>query len=303
MLMDRAGMLAPACASRPLVFTNLGQGQVMGMFWAWGADGRVYFLQGSGAAFQLRRFMPNFKGVPIVVENVGATIASCPRVPAWAVFSHNVYLSIYSVGTYEINTTGPSLTKMTTAGIGDVPGGRTIVGFGERFMVAGIADARLGTQGNRVTFSEPADSDNFPDLNYFDVGNDDYIDFWTNKWADLLMVNRKYLGVEGATALRSWIRGEVAANTPSSSRVHHERVSTRTSRGCGCSTIRAAARPVSARRSRVPSSGMLTVLRTRSRTPPTASWSVTAAPTTSSSTGSRCRAHPARAAKANRTNW
>jgi WD40 repeat protein/mono/diheme cytochrome c family protein len=46
------------------------------------------------------------------------------------------------------------------------------------------------------------------------VGNDDYIDFWTNKWADLLMVNRKYLGVEGATALRSWIRGELAANTP-----------------------------------------------------------------------------------------
>lgn len=46
------------------------------------------------------------------------------------------------------------------------------------------------------------------------VGNDDYVDYWTNKWADLLMVNRKYLGVEGATALRSWIRGEVAANTP-----------------------------------------------------------------------------------------
>ena len=28
------------------------------------------------------------------------------------------------------------------------------------------------------------------------------------------MVNRKFLGVEGATALRSWIRGELAANTP-----------------------------------------------------------------------------------------
>ncbi len=46
------------------------------------------------------------------------------------------------------------------------------------------------------------------------VGNDDYVDFWTNKWADLLMVNRKFLGVEGATAFRSWIRGEIAANTP-----------------------------------------------------------------------------------------
>ncbi len=46
------------------------------------------------------------------------------------------------------------------------------------------------------------------------VGNDDYVDYWTNKWADLLMVNRKFLGVEGATAFRNWIRGEIAANTP-----------------------------------------------------------------------------------------
>jgi len=46
------------------------------------------------------------------------------------------------------------------------------------------------------------------------VGNDDYVDFWTNKWADLLMVNRKFLGVEGATALRNWIRKELAENRP-----------------------------------------------------------------------------------------
>jgi WD40 repeat protein len=46
------------------------------------------------------------------------------------------------------------------------------------------------------------------------VGNDDYIEYWTNKWADLLLVNRKFLGLEGATALRAWIRGELAANTP-----------------------------------------------------------------------------------------
>ena len=28
------------------------------------------------------------------------------------------------------------------------------------------------------------------------VGNEDYIDHWTNKWADLLQVNRKFLGTE-----------------------------------------------------------------------------------------------------------
>jgi WD40 repeat protein len=46
------------------------------------------------------------------------------------------------------------------------------------------------------------------------IGSEDYIEFWTNKWADLLLVNRKFLGLEGATALRAWIRGELAANTP-----------------------------------------------------------------------------------------
>ncbi len=46
------------------------------------------------------------------------------------------------------------------------------------------------------------------------VGSDDYIEYWTNKWADLLQVNRKYLGPEGAKAFRDWIRGEVAQNTP-----------------------------------------------------------------------------------------
>lgn len=46
------------------------------------------------------------------------------------------------------------------------------------------------------------------------IGSPDYVEFWTNKWADLLQVNRKHLGVEGAAALRKWIRDEVSANTP-----------------------------------------------------------------------------------------
>ncbi len=46
------------------------------------------------------------------------------------------------------------------------------------------------------------------------IGSPEYVDFWTNKWADLLTVNRKYLGTEGAVMFRDWIRKEVAANTP-----------------------------------------------------------------------------------------
>jgi mono/diheme cytochrome c family protein len=46
------------------------------------------------------------------------------------------------------------------------------------------------------------------------IGSEAYIEHWTNKWADLLQVNRKFLGAEGAAAFRGWIRGQIAANTP-----------------------------------------------------------------------------------------
>ena len=46
------------------------------------------------------------------------------------------------------------------------------------------------------------------------IGSDDYIEYWTNKWADLLQVNRKFLGAQGAAAFRGWIREQIASNRP-----------------------------------------------------------------------------------------
>jgi hypothetical protein len=46
------------------------------------------------------------------------------------------------------------------------------------------------------------------------IGGDAFVEHWTNKWADLLQVNPKSLGTEGAKGLRDWIRQQVAANTP-----------------------------------------------------------------------------------------
>ncbi len=46
------------------------------------------------------------------------------------------------------------------------------------------------------------------------VGGDSFIEHWSNKWADMLMVNRKFLGDVGATAFRKWIRDAVAENRP-----------------------------------------------------------------------------------------
>ncbi|MDY3562852.1 DUF1553 domain-containing protein [Gemmata sp. JC673] len=46
------------------------------------------------------------------------------------------------------------------------------------------------------------------------VGSEPFVEHWANKWADLLMVNRKFLGDVGATAFRKWIRDAVAENRP-----------------------------------------------------------------------------------------
>jgi WD40 repeat protein len=44
------------------------------------------------------------------------------------------------------------------------------------------------------------------------IGSEEYVEHWTNRWADLLMVNGKFLGSEGAAAYRGWIRRAVAEN-------------------------------------------------------------------------------------------
>ena len=46
------------------------------------------------------------------------------------------------------------------------------------------------------------------------IGSPEYVDFWANKWADLLQCNSKFLGSEGAELFRAWIRKEVEKNTP-----------------------------------------------------------------------------------------
>ena len=46
------------------------------------------------------------------------------------------------------------------------------------------------------------------------IGSPEFVDHWTNKWSDLLQVNRKFLGEQGAVALRNWIRQSISSNKP-----------------------------------------------------------------------------------------
>jgi hypothetical protein len=46
------------------------------------------------------------------------------------------------------------------------------------------------------------------------IGSPAYVEHWTNKWADMLTVNSRFLTDKGAWALRNWIRQAVAGNMP-----------------------------------------------------------------------------------------
>lgn len=46
------------------------------------------------------------------------------------------------------------------------------------------------------------------------IGSEDYVQHWTNRWADLLQVNSKFLGSDGAKSFREWIRTAVDENRP-----------------------------------------------------------------------------------------
>ena len=46
------------------------------------------------------------------------------------------------------------------------------------------------------------------------IQSGEFVEHWANKWADMLQVNRKFLGEEGSAALRNWIKQSVAANKP-----------------------------------------------------------------------------------------
>ena len=48
----------------------------------------------------------------------------------------------------------------------------------------------------------------------------EYVDFWTLRWADLMQVNRKYLGEKGVWSFRDWIRKQVNEDRPWNETVH-----------------------------------------------------------------------------------
>lgn len=52
------------------------------------------------------------------------------------------------------------------------------------------------------------------------LASNDFAEFWTLKWSDLLMSNRKFITEKGVWAFRNWIRTSIASNKPYDKFVH-----------------------------------------------------------------------------------
>jgi hypothetical protein len=52
------------------------------------------------------------------------------------------------------------------------------------------------------------------------IGSEAFVDFWTMKFADLLLLDSKKLGAEPARAYRDWLRQQIARNTPMNQVAH-----------------------------------------------------------------------------------
>lgn len=180
MMLDKDGGLVPVCASRWLQLNASPLGKVWGMFWAWGADGNVYYVQQSAASTTtsvMYRFAPNPGALPNVLSTTSAFTFVPTTDPDWVESGTTIYVTMYGKSTYTISSAGNTMIVLTGT-YGAAPAGRCICLYGERLMVGGVSDARFGTHTNRIHFSgddtgnDPALRTAWETLNYFDIGTD-----------------------------------------------------------------------------------------------------------------------------------
>lgn len=175
MIVANDGTVVPVNSSRYMQLSTSINGKVWGMFWAWGADGYIYYLQQAGTQTSVSRiykFNPDIDTIPqaITTNTVFAFVPTTD--PDWVELGSTVYVTIYGQKTYVINTATNSNSILTGAD-GDAPAGRCIALYGDRLMIGGIS-----TNTNRIRFSGDDSGNNTADrtawesLNFFDIGTD-----------------------------------------------------------------------------------------------------------------------------------
>ncbi len=71
------------------------------------------------------------------------------------------------------------------------------------------------SEETRAFLTDPRDSKTKREAKIDELlSSPDFIDYWTMKWSDLLMSNRKFITEKGVWGFRNWIRNAIATNQP-----------------------------------------------------------------------------------------
>lgn len=175
MVVGADGTVVPVNSSRWFQLNATINGKVWGMFWAWGADGYIYYLQQAGtqtSVSRIYRFNPDITTLPNTIST-NTVFSFVPTTdPDWVEVGATVYVTIYGQKTYAIGTSG-NTNVVLTGSYGDAPAGRCIAVYGDRLMVGGISGNTnrirfSGDDTNNITYDRTA----WESTNFFDIGTD-----------------------------------------------------------------------------------------------------------------------------------
>ena len=76
--------------------SNATSGTVWGMFYAWGVDGRIYYLQQTApTTFTVKAFTPDPTSGAITQQSIGTISGTATQDPDWAAVGDTIYMTVY----------------------------------------------------------------------------------------------------------------------------------------------------------------------------------------------------------------
>ncbi|NQU48353.1 MAG: DUF1553 domain-containing protein [Planctomycetes bacterium] len=157
-------------------------------------EGGVIQAKMRGEAAVLVRYEGSYSATPVMVLN-GVDEFKWKSVPAWNPIDEHVYTKLQKarVQAGDLCTDAEFLRRIYL----DLTG-RTPTVLETRSFLMDARDSRLKRQEliDRL------------------IGSADFIEHWTSRWADLLQINSKFLGKEGAEGFRRWVQAQIASNKP-----------------------------------------------------------------------------------------
>lgn len=153
------GAIGPRCGLKNLGVTGAPGKSIRGMGWCSYAGKEVWFV----ADDDVYGFSDATPGGAVFTYT--GSLGATPSYPvAAAIDPAGTYITNFGDATYLINHATTTVTELSGS-----PGGRCIAMYGGRMLIGGIGTGL--NSGNRIMFSEIADYNTWPSVNFLDIGD------------------------------------------------------------------------------------------------------------------------------------